>query len=95
MAVLQGAQQRSSTFSPGNNLHWIGLNVRRPLFVLGVTHYHHVPSGQFDNFVSWAHYHILNAQIAGGESPGRTTCARQLSSLRLGRAKTALSVPSL
>lgn len=52
-----------------------GRNVRRPRCVLGGARYHNMPSCQFDNFISQAHYrHILNAEVTGEESPGKSTC---------------------
>lgn len=43
----------------------------------GATHYHSTPSHPFDDIVSWAHQHTLNAETAGEEeSPGKTICIR-------------------
>lgn len=46
---------------------------------------------QFDNLVSQAHQHILNAQIAGEESPGNTACTGRLPSFSPDRAETVFS----
>lgn len=54
-------------------LNWIGINGKRPVFVLGGSRYCDMSPCKFDNFVSQAHQHILNAEIAGEASPGKTT----------------------
>lgn len=46
---------------------------------------------QFGNLVSQAHQHILNAQIAGEESPGKTAYTGWLPSFSPDRAETVLS----
>lgn len=61
----------------------------------GGSHDQYIPSCQFDNLVSQAHQHILNAQIAGEQSLGRTTSTTQLPSFSPDRAETVLSKKGL
>lgn len=94
-AVLRGADLQTwrGTFSPGRAWTPSRVNVRG-LCWFGAALLTIIPlfaTCQPATFVSRACQHILNAEIAGEASPGKTTWVRQLLSFSPDRAKTSKS----